>query len=527
MKKVWAIRGKPCYLYKKGKKFIIVTANNNINIGAYLMDPKNYESEINIKDLVLVVLKKLVIMIIAGAILGGALFSYKVIKRVKTNDILDVSVKLSESETDVQYELRVQNINRARVYVEMISNLSKQIDHQRTYIGESLYMQIDAENVYQSTAQITLTLENSDVNGVDSALFGAYDRDIKAGNYLDEYAKQIGTKPDYIKELISFSSTAANNTIINVDSDVDRVGSMYINIYGPSREFCDDVMNLVINEINTVYDVLNGSVAKHTISLVGVQQFQKIDNNIRDGQISHTNTINTLQNQIASYNDQLDKVAKELGVSSKEEILSYFETHEEVKVDADNLPSGTSERYISRWTMIRPGIKFGAVGFVGGAFLVAAFIVLNYIFSRRIKSQAQFFGLFSSVKNIGVMKPLGKRSKYTTFIEVKSEDDSKQSSENVKKLISANYTNLTKDCPKVLITGTGDKKAMEEAYKALKIKGDFKPDMFNNPEVLAAVPNYDGIVLLEQRKVSLIKNVRNEISLISNAGTPIIGAIII
>ena len=491
------------------------------------MDPRNNEPEINIKDLILVVMKKLGIMIIAGAILGGALFSYKVIKRVKTNDVLDATVKLSESETDVQYELRVQNINRARVYVEMISNLNKQIDHQRTYIAESLYMQIDAENVYQSTAQITLTLENDDTNGVDAALFGAYDRDVKAGNYLDEYAKQIGTKPDYIKELITFTSSAAVNTIISTDTDVNRVGSMYISVFGPSREFCDDVMDLVINEINSVYGDLNGSVAKHSIALVGVQQFQKIDNTIRDGQISHTNTINTLQNQIASYNDQLDKVAKELGVSSKEEILSYFETHEEVKVDAENLPSGTSERYISRWSMIKPGIKYGTVGFVGGAFLVAAYIVLNYIFSRRIKSQAQFFGLFTTVKKIGVMKPVGKRSKYISFIEVKSEDDSKLSPENVKKLISANYANLTKDYGKVLITGTADKKVMEEAYKSLKLKGDFRPDMFNNPEVLASVPEYDGIVLLEQRKVSLIKNVENEINLISNGGTPIIGAIII
>lgn len=491
------------------------------------MDQRNTEPEINIKDLIFVVLKKLGIMIIAGLILGSSLFSYKVIKRVKTNDVLDAAVKLSDSETDVQYELRVQNINRARVYVEMISNLYKQIDHQRTYIAESLYMQIDAENVYQSTAQITLTLENDDTNGVDAALFGAYDRDVKAGNYLDEYAKQIGTKPDYIKELITFTSSAAGNTIISTDTDVNRVGSMYISVYGPSREFCDDVMDLVINEINSVYGDLNGSVAKHTIALVGVQQFQKIDNSIRDGQISHTNTINTLQNQIASYNDQLDKVAKDLGVSDKEEILSYFETHEEVKVDAENLPTGTSEIYISRWSMIKPGLKYGVVGFVGGAFLVAAFVVLNFTFSRRIKTQAQFFCLFPMLTRIGVIKPIGKRSKFDAFIDVKSEDDSKLSKENNLKLISANYANLTKDCGKVLITGTGDKKAMEEAYKSLKLKGDFKPDMFNNPEVLVSVPEYDGIVLLEQRKVSLIKNVENEINLISNGGTPIIGAIIL
>ena len=493
------------------------------------MDPKNNEPEINIKDLILVVMKKLGIMIIAGAILGGSLFSYKVLKRIKTNDVLDPTTKLNDSETDVQYELRVQNINKARTYYEMIDNVNRQIDHQRTYIADSIYMQIDAENVYESTAQITLTLENNDTNGIDAALFGAYDRDVKAGNYLDEYAKKIGTRPDYIKELISFSSSAANNTIISMDSDVDRVGSMYISVVGPSRVFCDEVMELVIKEIESVYGELNGSVAKHSIDVVGVQQILKMDNNIRNNQISHTTSIDSLQKQIASYNEQLDKVAKDLNLSDKEDILSYFEKHAEVKVDLESgeIPTGTSEQFVSRWSMLKSGVKYGAVGFVGGAFAVAALVVLNYIFSRRVKTQAQFFGLFTNVKKIGVMKPLGKRSKYVSFIDVKIEDDSKLSSDNVKKLISANYSNLTKDCAKILVTGTGDKKAMEDTFKSLKLKGDFKPDMFNNPEVLSSITDYDGIVLLEQRKVSLIKNVEYEINLISNGGTPIIGAIII
>ena len=293
---------------------------------------KNYKSEINIKDLILAVMKKLGVMIIVGAVLGGVLGSYKVFKRVKTNDVLDARTKLSDSETDVQYELRVQNINKARVYAEMIDNLNLQIDNQRDYIANSIYMQIDAENVYQSTAQITLTLQNNDTNGIDSALFGAYEREVKAGNYLDQYAKQINKKPDYIKELISFSSSAAGNTIISMDNNVNRVGSMYISVVGPSREFCDEVMDLVISKVQSVYNDLNTSVSPHTISLVGVQQIQKIDNSIRDSQLSHTGTINSLQNQITSYNDQLDKVAKELDLADKEAILEYFEEHPDVKI---------------------------------------------------------------------------------------------------------------------------------------------------------------------------------------------------
>ena len=159
--------------------------------------------------------------------------------------------------------------------------------------------------------------------------------------------------------------------------------------------------------------------------------------------------------------------------------------------------------------------------------MIAVFVVIGYIFGKKILTQAQFFGLFTRIKRIGVMKPIGKRSKFIKCIDVKTEDDTKTSVENCNGLISANYSNLTKNLNKVLITGTGDAKAMREAVKALGLKGDFKPDIFNNPDVLKDASDYDGIVLIEQRKVSLKPVVENEIALLFNAGTEIIGAIII
>lgn len=489
------------------------------------MNPNNKESEINIKDLFLFLLKRIVPMFIAGAVLGGALGSYRVFQRMKTNDVLDASTKLNDSETDVQYELRVQKINKARVYAEMIDNINLQIDHQRDYIANSIYMQIDAENVYQSTAQITLTLQDNDTNGVDAALFGAYEREVKAGNYLDQYAKQIDKKPDYIKELISFSSSTASNTIISVDSSVNRVGSMYISVYGPSREFCDEVMDLVISKVQSVYDDLNTSVAPHAIALVGVQQIQKIDSGIRDGQISHTGTINSLQNQITTYNEQIDKVAKELGLSDKEAVLEYFNEHPDVKING--IPSKVSEVSVSRFNNLKPGIKYAAIGFVLGAFLVFAFYFLKYFMGKHFYTQAQFYCAYPNICNIGVLRPIGKRSKFDKFIDIKAEDDNKISDENNRKLIFSNYANLTRNCSKVLITGTGDVKIMNDVVKSLNLNGDFNPDIFSNPDVLASVPDYDAVVLIEQRNCSVRKTIEKEIRLISNGGTPIVGAIII
>ena len=126
-----------------------------------------------------------------------------------------------------------------------------------------------------------------------------------------------------------------------------------------------------------------------------------------------------------------------------------------------------------------------------------------------------------------MLKPSGKRCGYTEYIDIKSEDDTKMSSENNIKLISNNYSNITTGLNKILITGTGDKKAMEEAVKKLGLKGDYRPDLFSDPDILKLIPEYDGVVLLEQRNVSLYKNVADEIALISNAGTKIIGAVII
>ena len=489
------------------------------------MNPNDNEAEIIIKDLILFVIKHLGIMILAGLLIGGGLGANKIIQRVKTNDVLDASTKLNDSETDIQYELRVQNIERARFLVDMISNINDQIENERNYIADSIYMQIDAEDVYQSTAQITLTLEKNDTNGIDDALFSAYEREVKAGSFLEVYAKKIGKKADYVRELVSFSSSPAANTIISVDSDVSRVGSMYISVIGPSRDFCDEVMELVINEVKKVYGDLNDSVAPHSLYVVGIQQIQKTDNNIRDGQISQTGKIDTLQKQIVAYNESLDKIAYDLDLTDKEEILEYFETHKEVSVDG--IPTETSERNVSRWKMIKPGIKWAAVGFAGGVFVGAVIAALCYIFGKKIYTQAQFFGVFTSIRKIGVLTPSGKRSKFVRMLDKKSEDDTSMTEENNRKLISANYHNLTREYGKVLVTGTGDIKAMDEAVKVLGLKGDYKPDIFSNPDILSTISDYDAVVLMEQRKVSVIKTVTNEISLINNSGTPIIGAIII
>ena len=485
------------------------------------MEPNVNEAPyISFKGLLFAVLKKTGIILIAGLVLGAALFAYKFFKKTQTFNVLDTSVKMA-GESDVHYEERVQNIDRARDIVLAISRLNAQIDNQRNYIADSIYMQIDASNQCEATIQALVYVDDSEASGMENALISAFESDIRTGNYLDGYASELGTKPGYIKDLISFNGNPAETTVQTLES-TDKAGKIGIWVYGPSEEYVGRVVDLVIAELNNKSAELNKSVAKHNISVVSVQRYVRNDNNTRDGQTNQTSKLETLQKQITTYNESLTTIAASLGVSDKEDLINHFAAE---AAGNTAVSSGTSE--VSIKSMIKSGLKFGIIGFLAGALLAAAVVVFKYVFGKNITTQDQFFSEFAFVRKIGVLKPSGKRSKFATKIDIRSEDDSKMTAENTKKLISANYENITKDFEKILITGTGDIKAMSEAVKSMGLKGDFKPDIFSDPDILRSVPDYDAVVLIEQRGVSLFKNVKNEINLITNGGAEIAGAIII
>ncbi len=486
----------------------------------------NSESEISFKDLVFYIFRNILIVFIAGAIVGCAFGLKAYFVKSTTNDVLDVSKKLNSSETDYQYQARVISVSRARTFVKMIENTNKEIDYEREYISDSVFMQIDPNKVYQSTAQISITLQGNYTNGVEDTLISAYGRDLLACDYLADYASGMGKKLDFIKELFSFSSADVVDKSINVNyQDLKSTSSFYICIVGPSQEFCDDIMSSVLNEINRIHGELNTSVAAHSYSVVSVQNIVESNNFYREKQNEHMIKIDSLQADIVNYYIGLSNLAEELGLSDNDDFIKYFETHEEVFVDG--VPTDYSEQTVKADINIKSLIKKTVIGFVIGSALVIVWFVICYLFSKKVISQTQFFGLFPDLVKIGVMKPVGKRNAYVSFLDKCCEDDTELSCEKLNKLITTNCNNLTKDYKKILITGVGDKNSMDSALKELKLNGDYMPNLFDNPEVLDKVFEYDCVVLLEQRNVSLYRDIKNEIRLISNSGTKIVGAILI
>ena len=471
---------------------------------------------VDIKDLLFVMLKKSGVILLVGILFACALGGYKWNSSRKTTaadvaGILNVSEKLP-GESDIKYSERQLNVNHANDLVNSIKALNRQIENNREYVSDSVFMQIDSEKEAFTCVNLIISSNKDQANGVDVALASTYRQYIMSGEYLNPIAEEMGVNQGYLAELLSVNIDASNVSI----NTVENSGSMRVvsvKVIGPSIEFTDKIMDSILESVDSLCTEMNKSIVSHKVTVTERQSAFIVDSSTRDKQTSITYRFESLQQQIINYDKSLDTVAANLGVS-KSGIYSYFAYESELMPAS----SGTSIKSI---------LKYAIVGFAGGVVIVLFCITLTYIFGKKFSTQGKFFHLFYKLNKIGVIKPEKKRSKFASFIDRKTGDDNFMSVDNSNKLLSANVKNLTSDMKSVLFTGTAETSRIEKLVKDLGIKADVKASIFDDPICLETISEYDGIIIVEQRNYSDCSLIAEELKLIDNASTKLIGAIVI
>jgi len=463
-------------------------------------------NDVDLKDLVLFVFKHLrllVIVSIAFALLG---FGYSYIAgNSPVSSVLDISTKLPD-ETQDSFNSRVENVERARDILNNISALTYQVEIQNDYLSDSVYMQIDPLNAATTKIQVVISCDNSVAGGIES-IYNAYSSDIAKGDYINEVAEKLGFTPGATQELIScYLST----TSLGYSESSSQMGVMVITVVGKSNDDTDLIMDAIEAELEQQYESFNASITPHSISIVGRQSYIGYDSNVRKNQLDSVTTLNSLQSQINNLNNNLDSIAKSLGLADRTNLYELLN-------DNDVSESGTS---------ISTRIKFGLLGFAIGVFIVVALYAAIYIFGRKIVSQQQFFSMYKLDK-IGVCRPLEKRNKIDVIFDKWSGDDEYVSEDCNNSIIAANIKNMTAGVGRILITGSTNNEEIKDALKKIGVTDSIKLDMFTDPSVLSDISEYDGVILVEQRNIARRKRINEELRLIANAKVRIIGAIVI
>ncbi len=474
------------------------------------MNQKDKQTLIDPKDLFFAILKKSGLAMLVGIVIAGALFGYMFFSNSNDANILDASVRL-DGESDVDYAERVKNINRAADIINSIDALNGQVANLREYTAESVLMQVNSENEAVTTAQLFITIEDSSMNGVDKALVSSYASDLTSGEYLANLATELGTKQGYLNELIRVEYAASNLTVVNTEGASGSTGTVTITVIGPTTDYTDKIMDCVLEEVDSIYLSLDATIVPHTIALAGRQSSYMVDNTTRDQQYNVAVRFEGIQKQITQYDESLNEVASNLGIKNKSSLYAYFSFNDN---EWGSSPLGSA-------------LKFAIVGLFAGAFIVLCIVALDYLIGKKFSTQSQFYGRFSGVNKVGIAKPAGKRSAFARFIDKKTGDDNMLSDENSNKLIAANVKNMTSCMNKVLFTGTADNSKIRQLVHDLGIKADVKESFFSDPNGLEAISEYDGVIIVEQRSYSDCRLIEEELELIANADTKLVGAIVI
>ncbi len=468
--------------------------------------------EIDLKDLLCLILKRIVGLVVVAAMFGCLGAGYAIHKSSKTSsvavtNVLDADTRLP-SESDEAYENRVDSVNRITVCMDNIEMMTERSEIQTTYLNDSLLMNIDPLNTACTQAQVVISC-NDEANGAVDALYSAYLFDLTNGNYLSPIAEELDCKVGAIQELIQINDGDQNSDYsVTVGDSLERFKVINVQVVGYTEDITNSIMDCIVSEITSLSNELDGAIAAHDIDIINRQSYVSYNRYVQEKQYSALNSLNSIQSQLNSYNTYLDNIAKGMGLKDRTAFYSS---------SATTVSSGIS---------IKSVVKFGLIGFLLGFVLFVGCVFLDYVFGKRIISKTQFLGLFNSVPLIGVCKPSTKNTGYYYLLNKLSGDDDGLTQENSLGLISNNYYNLTRDYEKILITGTADKEIVDSVIKELSVRGDIKLNIFDNPSILKQIREYDCVVIVEQRGYSKKKTISEEIELIRNSGVPILGAII-
>lgn len=482
---------------------------------------ENQTVEIDLIDLVCVVLKKIGVIIVVGAIFAGLglSYGYKAYKKASTSvskqatNVLNVETPLPD-ENEQEYANRVRIVSNARGIMDNIAALNELAEVQRSYMSSSIYMELDPLHVARSSAQIILSMDYSvNMYGISNALVSAYYDDLMAGDYLESVVEETGYDQAQLSELIDVQMIRGDSfgSDVVISDASDNTLTLSVAVVGPSTDFTEQLMESILEEIGTVSNEFRSSIARHSVVVVSCQSYVSYDGDVNERQVQAVSTINSIYSQINSQYGLLDNLAKQLGLIDRND---FYESP-----SLTNVPESVSSRPFL--------VKNMLIGAVIGVFLTAAYYVIVYIFGQKILTQRQFFSLFGNIVNIGVMKPSKKRNWLVRLLDKVTNDDNKLTDDNTCRIIAANYKNLTKDMSKVLITGTACEDVAKKAVKDLGVNGDLGMNIFEGSSVLLNASLYDGIVLIEQRGLSKKREVRDEFRLLKNSGTKIIGVIIL
>lgn len=484
------------------------------------------ESEISLHDLLYYILRQwrklLVCAICFCALLGG----FKLVKgfsELKSGDILD-------NQEAYESELEEYTINKTRLQ-DQIRVLTQSIQKKGEYHDQSVLMNLNPDAAYQSTLTYIVNATRDDtlvendkefhlvINQRMNSVLGTYASLIQNGTILSD----IGKKND-----LNLSQNQLSE-LVYVQTDY-QAKLLRVTIVGDTEKQVQDIADAVRDELQNVASNIAIPAAYYQLELVSSYIGEDAGSMIPIGTVPEDGTG---ENDVL-YQTSIDLLQRDYVQEVADMQEQLFTCKDQLKeLEEPVAPAG-----ISRSSVIKESIKYALLGAVAGAFLMALFYAMQYIFSRKLMSCDYLNDNYGLMVMADYHAPIRNRlnSVDKLITRMNGITEERQSLKCVYALGAANISAQMKksNASKLLLSGNASASDFDAAATALKEKLQVTGlevisagNINENVTAIQKLQDADKVILIEQLGVSRLQDIKKELQILHKLEKDILGVIVL
>ena len=440
----------------------------------YMNQMDMYEEEIDLKALIIAVLRKWRVLIATGiifAILFGGLKGLSGLMKLRDPEYVRTQIE-TVKEAKKQYE------TQKTLYETQLKTLENEVENLNAYRDRSLYMNIDPYNEYRETVTYYVNTDYQIMPGMD------YQNVNQATSILNAYTRQIQDFSIYGKALNVIGKDFTSSDVRElVQVQQDNTNFMFtVTIVGETDEIPNVLMDVVRETVTESKSEITRTIGEHTIQEVTYTSGYGVDTVLSDTKIKFQDNMTKLHDAIAKKQKAITDLAK---------------------------PSGEVP---SKKSVLKQAIKYALMGGFGGGFLAALWACAIFLMGDRMPDETTLKERYG-IRTIGSCRAKGKKQVFS-FIDSwidrfegikRSEFDE----ERAYQFAAANLDSCAKDGAKVLLVGTMPEEQLEKVYSKISEYAEQKNYTFakggnlaEDPTTVRRLVKADAVVFVESRNES-------------------------
>lgn len=430
------------------------------------------EDEIDLKDLLIAVLRNWRVLIATAFLFAVLLGGYKGL----TGFLKLQDPEYVQEQTDTVNEAKAQYETQKELYETQLKNLESEVRTLNNYREKSLYMNIDPYNEYRETVTYYVNTDYQIMPGMDyqninqaTSILNAYVRQVQDFNVFGQAVNLIGKDMNIsdIRELVQVQQDNANFMFT-------------VTVVGENEEIPSVLMDVVRETVEKNKKTITNTIGEHTIEEVTFTSGYTVDTALSDTKIRFQDNVTRLHDAMAKKQKAIDDLKK---------------------------PSGQAP---SHNAILKQVVKYAVLGGFGGGLLAVLWSCMLFMWGDRMpdeKTLKKRYGIrvIGSCRTQRKEKPFSFVDRWIDWLEgVKKSDYNR---ERACQLAAADLDSRIIDNKKVLVVGTVLGESFHVIYDKLTHFAEQNTyilmeggNLAEDPAAIRKLADVDSVIFIENRE---------------------------